>query len=60
MTIIWEVDVGYVGGSRPQTLEISDEEIEDCESTEEIEEYIDACVKNEFETTVSYSWKIDK
>lgn len=57
MIIIWEVDDGYVG-YRPHEIEIPDEEFENCD-TQEIEEIIEDYVKNEFETNISYSWKIE-
>jgi len=60
LIVIWEVDDGYIGGSAPHEIEIPDEEIEDCESTVEIEELIEEYVKEDFDQTVTYSWKIKK
>jgi len=58
MKIIWEIKDGYTGKSRPQKLEIPDEELEDCDSTEEMEDLIDYIVRSEFEQKISYNWSI--
>ena len=58
MIIIWEVDDGYINNRIHHKLEIPDEEFEGCD-TQEVEEIIEDYVKNEFETEISYSWKID-
>lgn len=60
MIVIWEVEDGYVGKSAPHEVEIPDDEIEECEGTEEIEELIEDYVKEDFDQTVTYSWKIKK
>lgn len=60
MIVIWEVDDGYVGKSAPHEVEIPDDEIEECESTGEIEELIEGYVRDDFEQTVGYTWRIKK
>ena len=60
MKVIWEIEDGYVGGSRPHEITIPDEEIDECESTEEIEELITDYVRDDFEQTVTFSWRIVK
>ncbi len=47
ITVTWEVDDGYDGRSRPQTTIVDEEDLEDCETKEEIREVIDECVRAE-------------
>jgi hypothetical protein len=54
MRIIWEVDDGYCGGSRPQILEIPDEEFEYCDTEEEKDNLISGRVQEDFENVVSW------
>ena len=44
----WEVQDGYVGKSRPQTTEIDDGDLGDCETEAEAEELILAEVDDDF------------
>lgn len=50
MKITWQADDGYVGGGRPQTCKIPDDEIDECESQEDFEklvsDYIDQDLQN--------------
>ncbi len=57
MKIKWEVEDGYVGKSRPQYLEIPDEDLEDMDEDEK-QSYIEDSVKNDFENKVSFTWEI--
>lgn len=55
MRIIWEVEDGYCGRSRPHHTEIPDKELEgltEDEQDEAIEEY----VREDFFASISYSW----
>ena len=54
MIVIWEVDDGYCGGSRPHETVIDDSEFEYCETEEERQEIIDDAVRNDFEQTISW------
>lgn len=38
MKVIWEVEDGYVGKSHPQSVEVDDEELNDCDTQEQREE----------------------
>ena len=58
MRIQWEIDDGYTGRNRPHFLNIDDDELEDYETEEEREQFIEECVKEEFENTIDYYWKI--
>lgn len=40
MRITWEVDDGYMGGARPQRLDLDTEDFEDCETVGECMELI--------------------
>ena len=51
--VTWEVDDGYAGGARPQTLEIPAEELEGLEN-EERESMIHNMVQEEFEQRISW------
>lgn len=57
MKVIWEISDGYCGNAEHE-IEIPDEEFEGC-NTEEIEEIINDTVRNEFEQTVSFEWRIE-
>jgi hypothetical protein len=54
MKVIWEVDDGYVGKDRPQTLIIPDEDLADCETEEERYTLIDDLVQEEFDRKISW------
>ncbi len=55
--ISWEVDDGFVTGSRPQSTRISDEELReelaDCETEAEKDELINDYIMNDFWNHVS-------
>ena len=55
MIIIWEVEDGYMGKSRPQETEIDDDELAEYETEEEKEEFIRNEIQNDFEQTISWS-----
>jgi len=57
MKIKWEVDDGYAGKSRPHFFEIDDEELEEVPEDER-DDYIDDCVKEEFENKITFHWKV--
>jgi len=55
LKIRWEVEDGYIGKSRPLSTSISvDELIENCETEEEVLDYINEEVKSDFEQRISY------
>lgn len=55
MTVTWEVDDGYCGGSRQQHTEIDDDELAECETEEERQKLIEEYVQNDFEQLVSWN-----
>lgn len=57
MEITWEVEDGYMGGSRPQTTTIDDGELLDCETTEERKALI-GCYNNHVTTQGRFYPKI--
>ena len=52
MKITWTIDDGYLNKSRDHTFIIDDQELEDCETEEEKEEYIQECIQEQFEDKV--------
>ncbi len=57
MKVMWEVEDGYAGGSRPQSVEVPDDEIAECCDLKDAEKLIQDYVQEEFENTVSASIK---
>lgn len=55
ITVTWEVDDGYCGGSRPQELTIDDYEVEGMDENEK-RSYIEDCVQDAFEQNIR--WEI--
>ena len=56
MNITWEVEDGYVGKSRPQYTEISDDEIAMCDTVEEAMDLIDELVHDDFESSITWAF----
>lgn len=54
MEIRWEVEDGYVCKSRQHTTEIDDNEIMECDTTEEANELIESCVQDSFDNDISW------
>ncbi len=57
MNINWEVEDGYVGGSRPQSFEIDDEDITSCLTVEEAMEMIADATQEEFDNKASWCYR---
>ena len=55
MKVTWQVDDGYVGGSRPHTTEVDDYELSECETEEERQELINDTIQNDFDQKISWS-----
>ena len=55
MIITWEVEDGYIGKGRPQKTKIPNEELEQFETEEEKQRYIEDCVQEDFEREISWS-----
>ena len=55
MIVYWEVEDGYVGKSRPQSTEISDEDLDACETEEERERLIEDCIQEDFEQNITWA-----
>jgi phage gpG-like protein len=53
MKVRWQVDDGYAGGSRPQSLNLPDRDFEDM-TEEEKETYINDCVQEDFNNKISW------
>lgn len=54
MRVTWQVEDGYVGGSRPHTTVIDDEDLEDLDEKER-EERIDEFIEEDFRNKVSWT-----
>ena len=54
MRVRWEVEDGYGGKSRPQTVEIDDADWLDCEDDDERDCLIDEAVDNDFVQRITY------
>ena len=52
MIITYEIDDGYAGKSRPQTVEVSDDEILECDSVDEIKDLINEYVVEDFQCRI--------
>ena len=60
MKVIWEVEDGYVGKSRPQETIIPDEDFldwdgEPCENEEERQQIINQAVQNDFDQNITWA-----
>lgn len=56
MKIKWEVEDGYVGKSRPQFVDVPDEDLEGL-SPEEQDDIIEDYVQQDFDNKISWSWE---
>ena len=54
MYIRWQIEDGYAGPNRPHSFTIDDRDLEDM-STEEIDEYVDASIQDEFDQHISWT-----
>lgn len=54
MKVTWEVDDGYIGKSAPHVTEIDDDELTECETEQEREDFIAECIEEDFRQTVSW------
>lgn len=50
----WQVEDGYVGGARPQDCDLSELDIEDNMSDEDLRELLYDTVRYEFEANISF------
>ena len=57
MKVIWEVDDGYAGPSRPQYTTIDESDLEHCETEEERQKEIEEIIQEEFETKITWHIK---
>jgi len=55
MIVTWTVEDGYVGKSRPQTTNIDDDDLAECETDEEREELISDCIQSDYEMNICWS-----
>jgi len=58
MKVTWEVDDGYVGGSRPHTTNIDELDIEDCEDIDEAMEMVRDMIQEDYDQKIN--WFITK
>lgn len=57
MKIVWGVNDGYVGKSRYQYTDVSDDGILNCDTVEEAMAMIDQAVQDDFEQKISWYLK---
>lgn len=55
LTVIWEISDGYVGGSRPHRMTISEDDFSGHMTDEELEEILFEMVDEDFRRKASYS-----
>ena len=55
MKITWQVNDGYCGKSRSRVTIIDDGELEEYETEEERQDIIDDCIREEFESSITWS-----
>ncbi len=55
MKITWEIEDGYLGGSRPQRTFIPDEDLAECETDEERESLIRECINDDFADRIHWA-----
>lgn len=55
MKVIWEVEDGYIGRSRPHEVEIDDDELSECETDEERQDLIEVYVQDDFDNKISWA-----
>jgi hypothetical protein len=56
VVIEYEVQDGYVGGSRPHKVRLDIADFEYCDTAEDIERVIDDCVNDHFREHITPSW----
>jgi len=57
MEISWEVEDGYVGGSRPQSFLIDDDEIQECETEQDALKLIEEYTQDDFESKITWCYR---
>lgn len=57
MKITWQIEDGYLGGSRPHTTEVNDDELLECDTAQEMLEIISNAVTEDFQQKVSWAYK---
>ncbi len=55
MEVTWEVEDGFAGKSRPQTTEVPDAEIAECETVDEAMDLIEEYCRDDFQNRVAHS-----
>lgn len=53
--ITWEIEDGYVGGSRPQTFKIRPSDFEDCDSALQVKDRLYDLLDEELQKRASWS-----
>ena len=54
MNIGWEVEDGYVRAARPQSTQIDDSEIKECDTKEEAMEVIESAIQDDYDNRISW------
>lgn len=54
MRVTYEVEDGYVGGSRPIYCTIDDDEILECEDKESMIQFIEDCIQEHYEQHITW------
>lgn len=52
--VLWDIDDGYAGPSRPQYAYIPKDELAECESASDVQDLIDDYVKAAFDDKILY------
>lgn len=54
MKVRWQVDDGYVGGSRPHYLEVPLDEFQHCTTEQEVRDVLDEIVRDDFDQRIGF------
>lgn len=57
-TVNWECEDGYIGGARPQTLQLDvDDMVESCDTEEDAVKYLEDEVRSDFDSKITFHVK---
>lgn len=54
MTVTWQVEDGYAGGSRPKHTEVPDDELRDCLTDDDRRKLCEEYIQHDFEQNISW------
>jgi hypothetical protein len=55
VTVRWQVDDGYVGGTRPQRTQVDTEDFQHCKTEEDVRNVLDEIIEEEMRTRIGFS-----